>query len=389
MKSHIPLPSTIRRWIPWLFVAAAVAVVIYRVRFVALPVHAFQVIPAEIVGEVAGTGTLEPRVKTVISPRIQERLSEVLVDQNDIIHAGQLLARLDDGELRRQLEVAEAALTAARSTAERIRVDEARARAVEAQAKLDHGRTSDLVGNQVSSAAELDKAVEQLRVAEADHLRARAATAEAAQLVITAERNLDYHKERLGFAELRSPYPGLVTRRDRDAGGVVVPGSSIVQIMATNELWISAWVDETSAPTLSPGQPARVVFRSTPRDTFAGKVTRLGRETDRETREFLVDVHVEGLPANWTVGQRAEVYIEVGRRTGARVVPEHFVQWMKGRCGVWVRVQGRAAWREVRLGLRGQGHVEILDGIAEGDWVVALLDPTRPPLRDGQRIFAR
>jgi multidrug efflux pump subunit AcrA (membrane-fusion protein) len=55
-------------------------------------------------------GTLEARVKTTISPRIQERLAEVLVDQGDAVSAGQLLARLDDGELKRQVEVAEAAL---------------------------------------------------------------------------------------------------------------------------------------------------------------------------------------------------------------------------------------------------------------------------------------
>lgn len=384
---HVFTPA-LRRSIPRLLLAAVLAAALFRARFSATPVQAVQVVRGHIAGEVAGTGTLESRTKTVISPRIQERLAKVLVDQNDFVQAGQLLARLDDGELRRQADVAEAALAGARSTADRIRVDEARAQAVVQQAQLDHRRTADLVANQVSSTADLDKAVEQLRVAEADLDRARAATAEAARQVITAERNLDYHRERLGFAELRSPYDGLITRRDRDAGGVVVPGSAILHLIATNELWISAWVDETKAAALAPGQSARVVFRSTPDQGYAGEVARLGRETDRETREFVVDVQVDPLPPNWTLGQRAEVFIETGRRTNALVVPLRFVQWNEGKPGVWIRDSGRASWREIRLGLRGQDRVEVLEGLTEGEWVVASLNFVRSELKDGQRVIA-
>ena len=90
-----------------------------------------------------GTGTLEARIKTTLSPRIQERLAEVLVDQNDTVKAGQLLAQLDDGELKQQVEMTEAALAAAKATAERVRVDETRAKAVEQQARLAHKRLTE------------------------------------------------------------------------------------------------------------------------------------------------------------------------------------------------------------------------------------------------------
>ena len=75
------------------------------------------------------------------------------------------------------------ALASAKATAERVRVDEARAQAVEQQAQQDHKRISDLVATKVSSQAEMDKAIEQLHVAESDLQRARAATVEAQQQV--------------------------------------------------------------------------------------------------------------------------------------------------------------------------------------------------------------
>ncbi len=384
--SHIA--GVLRKSAKWLLLLAVVGFVVFRLKFAPSPVLIHEVKSGPIVAEVMGTGTLEARVKTTISPRIQERLVEVLVDQNSAVKAGQLLARLDDGELKRQVEVSQASLGAAQATAERVLVDEARAQAVAQQAKQDHKRVSDLVSTKVSSPAELDKAIEQLHVAESDLQRARAATVEARQQVITAEKNLAYQQERLGFAKIFSPYDGLVTRRDRDPGGVVVPGSSILQLVSTNEIWVSAWVDETASAGLAPGQVARVVFRSAPDRSFPGEVARLGREADRETREFLVDVRIKDLPPNWTLGQRAEVFIETGRKSEALVIPQKFVQWREGKAGVFVHEHGRARWRALTLGLRGRDTVEITQGLAVGERVVVLVDVKQSPLKPGQRVAA-
>ncbi len=382
-----PSPSA-RRWrrtgLKILVVAALAGLLVYKLKFSPAPVVSHLIERGPVVAEVMGTGTLEARVKTTISPRIQERLAEVLVDQGDPVSTGQLLARLDDGELKRQVEVSEAALASAKATADRVRVDEARAQAVEQQVQLDYKRVSGLLAAKISSEAEMDKAIVQLRVAETDLLRARAATVEAHQQVVTAEKNLGYQRERLSFTQILSPYDGLVTRRDRDPGGVVVPGSSLLQLISTNELWISAWVDETAMVGLATGQVARIVFRSEPGRSYRGAVARLGRETDRETREFIVDVSLSELPANWTVGQRAEVFIETARKSSVLLVPKAVVVWRHGKPGVFAAAAGKARWREIKLGLEGGDKVEVLEGIKEGEHVVQ--PSQRGALVDGQRI---
>jgi HlyD family secretion protein len=95
------------KFLPWLVVAVVIVFAVYRLKFSPMPVAAYILATGEVRGEVMGTGTLEARIKTTISPRIQEQLAEVLVDQNDFVKAGQLLARLDDGELKMQVGVAE------------------------------------------------------------------------------------------------------------------------------------------------------------------------------------------------------------------------------------------------------------------------------------------
>ncbi len=377
---------SVRKLLPWLVVVAIVAFAVYRLKFSPTPVLAHRVTTGEVRGEVMGTGTLEPRVKTVISPRIQERLAEVLVDQGDAVKFGQLLARLDDAPTRRQVAIAEAALASAKATVERVRADEARAQAVLQQARLDHNRATELLAGKIASQADYDKTAEALRVAEADLKSAQSAIVEAESQVLTAEKTLQYQRELLAFTEMRSPYDGLVTRRDRDPGGVVVPGASILQVVATNEIWVSAWVDETAMVGLQVGQPARVVFRSEPAKNYAGEVARLGREADRETREFVVDVRVKELPENWTIGQRAEVFIETGHKSNVVLLPPQFIRWHENKPGVFVSEHGKARWRGVTLGLRGLQNVEVTQGLSAGDQIVRPIEGQKQPLTDGVRI---
>jgi multidrug efflux pump subunit AcrA (membrane-fusion protein) len=161
---------------------------------------------------------------------------------------------------------------------------------------------------------------------------------------------------------VRAPCAGLIVRRDRDPGDVVVPGSSMLFLVSTDELWISAWVDET-------------------------EMARLGREVDRETREFLVDVRVRELPENWAVGQRAEVYVETGRKTDVVLLPTRFVVWRDGKAGTFIERDGHAAWRPLRLGLRGRESVEVVEGLSEGERAITPAAQAAG-LKPGQRVAA-
>lgn len=377
---------TVRLVITWSVVAAVAAFAVYKLKFAPVVVVGHTIARGEVVAEVMGTGTLEPRVKTTISARIQERLAEVLVDQGDSVKAGQLLARLDDAESKRQVAIADATLAAARRTAERVRADLARSEAVLTQAQLDSARLTSLLASSAVSQTETEKATEALRVAEADLKRSHATISEAEGQNVVAEKNLLFRKEQLAFTEIHSPYDGLIIRRDRDAGDVLVPGASIMQIISLDELWISAWVDETAMPALAANQPARIIFRSEPGPNYQGRVSRLGREMDRETREFLVDVRASELPKNWTIGQRAEVFIETGRHADVVLVPTVFLVWKAEQAGVFVNTNGKANWREVSVGSRGKDHVAITKGLNAGDEVVRAPDGETFTLTDGQRI---
>jgi len=361
-------------WLPRLLKLVVFSVVagtaIYWLRFSPVIVAVVEVTEGAIVAEVMGTGTLEAKQKAIISPKISGRLQEVRVDQGDTVQAGDVLFQLDDTELNQQVEMAKVGVAAAKAGLNRFEADQNQAQAVFKQAEQNHERVAMLAKSNAASATDMDKAREQMDVALAGVARADAALLEAKQQELVAESTLAFHQARLADTIVAAPFAGLIVQRYRDPGAVAVPGSPVLSLISTEVLWVSAWVDETEMSRIAVGQPARVAFRSEDAKSFRGEVARLGRETDRETREFTVDVRVLELPTNWAVGQRAEVYIETARRDKANIVPASAVTWREGMAGVFVQLDGAAHWRPVKLGLSNREQVEVLEGVAAGEQIL-------------------
>ena len=372
------------KWGKWILIAILVMAGFYWLRIRPIPVKGYQVAQGEIVAEVMGTGTLEAKVQTIVSTKIPGRILEMRVDQGDQVRAGQPLLQLDDSEFRQQVEIARSALDAAKATVERMQADAVRSQAILEQSRIEYRRRESLFTSKSIAANEIDKRKEELKVAEADLEKTKAAVVESRKNLVVAQNTVDYQLARLGDTLIAAPFEGLIIRRDRDPGDVVVPGTSIFLLISTQSLWVRTWIDETEMQRVTEGQRARVVFRAEPETIYIGKVARLGRETDRETREFLVDVEIERLPRNWSVGQRADVFIETAHKDGVTIVPSQLILRNQGEIGVIANRDGRAVWQPVKTGLRGHAQVEIVAGLSPGDIVVYNQGPDLVP--EGRRL---
>jgi multidrug efflux pump subunit AcrA (membrane-fusion protein) len=173
-------------------------------------------------------------------------------------------------------------------------------------------------------------------------------------------------------SRLRSPIAGFVVRRPRSVGDFAQVGLPVFRV-ADRQLRVRAWVDESRLAELTQGQMARVILRSEPDASYAGKVTRVAREADRQTHEVLVDVELTRAPERFAIGQRADVFIETAARADVVRVPMEFCTPTDKQC--LIEREGRAALKAIEPGLIGSSFFEVRDGLSAGDRVVAPAQP--------------
>jgi len=367
----IPL-RRIRRALPWVLVLGGLATVL-GVKFLKpIAVHSVQVSRGAIVVEALGTGSVESRKHVDVGFELTGRVVEVLVDQGDTVVKGQRLASIDDRTFRAEVALAELEIKLTESTLRRLTTDIARAEAILAGAEIALKRVQPLVERGAVAEGELDVADERYKVASAELSRAEAAQFEGQATIEAARSRLERARTELERTVVESPVDGIVLHREREVGDVAVPGAAVLRIASTDTVWASVWVDETYLDALALAQPVRIALRSSPDRSLPGKVARIGREVDRETRELLVDVSFDELPTKLAFGQRVDLWIELARRDDVVRIPAGALFEVDGRMNVLVAEGGKARLRPLELGRRGREFVEVTEGLDAGDVV---LDP--------------
>jgi HlyD family secretion protein len=319
---------------------------------------------------VYGLGTVEARRLTKVGFEAMGTLVELLADQGERVTAGSMLARLHTAEQRARLARAEAQTVQAEAAMLQAEARVARAQAVLAQKKGTNQRRQALVGggtvsreNAEAAEAEARVAAADVTVAERDLDAARAALrSSASQQVLEAEA--------LSKMSLASPFDAIVVERARELGSVLPPGTTVFTLVDPASIWVRAYVDESLAGDLKPGQAATVTLRSRPGKILAGRVARVDVENDRIAEERIVHVAFDQIPEPFHLGEQAEVRISVSPTAGL-LLPATALESHDGSQGhVWV-VKGDAAERRpVKLGrLFADGRVEVLDGLVAGDKV--------------------
>ena len=347
-----------------------------------LPPPAVTVLPARtgaIVDTSVLTGTLVPREEVLVSPRLEGlAITQILVEEGERVTTGQVLARLSRDLLETTLAQNTAALARADASIAQASAQIAEAQAGRTQADLALARTRELIGGGAASRETLEQRqmaalTSASRVSAAESLL-RVAEAERA----SAEAQRQDTMVRLSRTDLRAPVAGTVSRRTARLGAIAsAAGEPLFRIIAASQIEMEADVPETELARLRPGQDAQVTAAGTERP---GKVRLVSPEVSKASRLGRVRVSVEG--EGLVIGAFARATVEIARHEGV-LVPLSAV--LQGRDGAIVQVvrDGMIETRRVRLGLRDTRQAEVLDGLAEGEQVVAVSGTF---VRDGDRV---
>ncbi len=248
-------------WIALALVAVAVAAGgwLWTTRVDAAPVTIATVTARTGAGAAPGavlnaSGYVTARRRATVSSKVTGKVLEVFVEEGKAVRKGQVLARLDDSQVRAALAVAEAQLEASRRGAAE---DEARLR----EAELTLGRREQLIKDKIIGRAELDSAR-----AEVESIKARISLSQ--QQVKVSESLVNQHRTDLADMTVRAPFDGVAISKDAQPGEMISPVSAgggftrsgIGTIVDMSSLEIEVDVAEQYIDRVRPGQPIEAVL---------------------------------------------------------------------------------------------------------------------------------
>ncbi|WP_462322745.1 efflux RND transporter periplasmic adaptor subunit [Halochromatium sp.] len=302
-----------------------------------------------IIREEGVTGTLTSLHAANLSTQVAGLVTTLSVDAGDRVEPGDLLVELD-------AELAEHGLAAANAEAER-----AGAELAEARRLLREGQ----------------RLVKDNSIAESE-LEARAAAAEiaAAEQAIAAAELL-HQQARVARHRIEAPFAGVISRRHADLGEWVSPGTTVMELVATEDLRFDFRVPQELYPLVAADTRVELRLTALPDTAFAGEIQAIVPVNDPTARTFLLRV----LPADgathpaMTPGMSVQgtLYLDSGR-TNVTVPRDALLRHPDGRVSLWVLERSGEATqvqeRQVTLGLMFGDRVEIRDGLAAGVPVV-------------------
>ncbi len=367
----------------------------------------------DLVAVVTASGKIEAKTKVDILSDIQGRITKIAVREGDHVKKGDFLLQIDPAQYQAAVSRARALLASSQSDLLRARANRDQAqrsllRALELQKTNPSLITQEAV-EQAQTAYDVAEA--NLRSSQANVDQARASLAEA--------------EENLRKTRLVAPISGRVTRLAVEEGEVAVPGTFsrdvglLMTIADLSVILAKVQVDETDVVRLALGDSAEVSIDAFPDTAFTGRVTKISNSavltatstasgsTDRAV-DFDVEIQLDNPPPAIRPDLSCTARIVTDVRKGALSIPiialtvrenEPVPSELKPAAdtgvgprkkreaeGVFVVRGGFAYFRPVKVGIAGDEYFEVLDGVKEGDTIVAGTYQAIRDLKDSTRV---
>ncbi|HKX94289.1 MAG TPA: efflux RND transporter periplasmic adaptor subunit, partial [Methylibium sp.] len=297
-----------------------------------VPVEVARSVARDLTDDTTAVGSLRSRQGVVVRPEVSGRVVTLGFADGQRVRRGQLLVQLDDALPRAQLRQAEAQLAIARTTLQRNR---------------------ELVAQNFVTQSVVDQAQANVDVADAQVALARA---------------------QLDKLRIVAPFDGQTGIRAVNVGDYLKDGADIVALEDTSSMYVDFSLPERFATRLAPRQQVEVAIDSLPGERFTAIVLALEPQITADGRAIAARATVPNADARLRAGMFARVRVVLAERPGAVLVPEEAIVPQAGK-DLLIKVvdgpKGPASQRvEVRTGLRRDGQVEIVSGLAAGERVV-------------------
>src|SRR5215210_668779 len=398
-----------------LVVAGVVAFRINKKKHAATEVRLEQVSRRDLVSAVTASGKIEAKTSVDISADITGRIIEIAVREGDLVKRGQFLLQIDPAQYQAAVARAQGVVSSTEAT-----LLQTRATRDQAQRAWNRARQLTELGDNLIAPETAEQARTALDVAEANYQATKAQLDQA-------RASLQESRDNLAKTRLTSPISGRVVRLAVEEGEVAVPGTFsretglLMTIADLSVILAKVQVDETDVIRLKARDSVEVNIDAYPDTTFSGQVTKISHSaklTSTQTAsgsndravDFDVEITLKGPPEDirpdlsctarivtdtrnntlsipiiaLTVRDHEKVPNESEAQPPADTLRERFTK--REAEGVFIVREGLATFRPVKVGVAGDEYFEVLDGIREGETIVAGTYQAIRDLKDGAKV---
>lgn len=287
----------------------------------ALPVEATRVKVDTVIRKIAAVGSLVSNESVIVRPEIAGRIVRINFTEGSRIEKGRALFELDSSTYRAEIEQAKAS----RELSEK-----------------NYERANELLQKGVGTPRSRDEAVASLKVNEA---------------------TLTYATTMLEKTVIRAPFDGIIGLRKVSIGDYVSPGQDMVNLENIDPIKVDFQVPEFALSAVAKGQRIEVRVDAFPQKTFEGTVAAIDPRLDTTSRSVIVRARIPNPEGRLRSGLFARVNLETEKHVGAILAPEQAIVPVASDRFVYRVVDGKAVQTKVKLGLRRNGDVEIVEGL--------------------------
>ncbi len=320
------------------------------------------------------SGYVTARREATVSSKVTGKVTEILIEEGVKVDVDQVLARLDDANVKGNLQLAQAQLDSAKAGLEETRV---RLR----ESEQDMSRQGSLLKGSVAAQADFDHA-------EAAALSLRARLAQQQTAVTVAERTIAIWQQQLDDTVIRAPFAGIVTSKNAQPGEMISPMSSggftrtgICTIVDMDSREIEIDVNESYINRVAPGQEVAATLDAYADWKIPCKVIAIIPTADRQKSTVRVRVGFDRLDPRILPDMAVKVAFRDTGTTAASspirlvVIPKAAVRNEDGRDYVFIVASGRAERRAVTVAGTQDAETTLSAGVAAGEKVALDVPP--------------
>ena len=324
----------------------------------AVSVRAYLATTEPISTYIVSNTTVESIRRVTVHAKLNAIVEEILVEEGVPVRAAEVLARLEDREVRNEYEQADIAVDQ-----ERLQLEQAE---VKAQlSEVNHARAQDLLEQRLISKQEFDQA-------SLTHRTDRLGTAAAQQQYEAAQARLRAATIQMEYTRIVAPIDGVITQRLVEVGDRVNSNQEVFSIEEFPPLWARIFVPEKELPELRVGQKAEVVVETFPEEEFPARIKMINPTVDAASGTVKVTLEMERTN-RLRPGMFGVVYIATETRPDAVVIPKKAILRERDENRAFViTAENLVEKREVTLGFSEEDRVEIVEGIRAGEAVVTV-----------------